>query len=293
MPKPPEFNADIAIFFAGANPLYAEFSEIRNWLTTRAIAFKAIDALADPVLSPLLATEAAQSLLPVLYANGRMLGRNSLEPMLRNPEQLEIWLHAPPCRKIPQFWATSRSVEALRQTQVGAGHRLRLSISAEFEHELQVEEAREYDWVVDFGGVKLAVDPLSMARADGVTLDWLSQGEAHGFMFDNPNSASGLHRLASKALEEWLESPNPPLVIDVRTEAEFLDGRLPEARLLDPTLVEALSALDRNTALVFYCNNGVRSLSTARRYGDLGFFRVAALEGGLEAWKRHFEPQSP
>jgi len=44
-----------------------------------------------------------------------------------------------------------------------------------------------------------------------------------------------------------MEGPNPPLVIDARTEQEYNDERISGARLLDASLLDALQLLDRRT----------------------------------------------
>jgi len=292
-PKLGEPSTNIVVFFAGRTPLTPEVKPLLDWLTEREIDFECIDALGDPVLAPLLEAESSKQLLPVLYAGGQLLRGPSLWPMIRNPGQLETWLSAPLRQKIPAIEASRRAIEELRRARTGDKHRVRLSISPDWEHELNVQEARSYDWVITFDEVEFGIDPMSLARADGVDIDWLTNDDVQGFVFKNPNSMLGLQRLSSEDFDTLLRGARPPILIDTRTEAEFLGGRIPRARLLDITLVEALSSLDRSAPLAFYCNNGVRSLSVARRYGDLGFIRVAALEGGIEAWNRHFGGSGP
>ena len=279
------FSGEIVVFFAGSDPLPTESQTLFEWLQLRGIRYNAIDVLTDPTLAPLAESASATPWLPMLSANGRVIGQSSLSALLGNPRAFETWLHAPLCRKIPNIWATREAVQ-----QLGAhGKKLRLAISADMSHELSIEAARDAEWVVGFGDVELALDALSLARADGIVIRWVEAEQVQGFVFDNPNEALGVRRIRSEQLAAWLESEAPPLLIDVRSEAEYHDGRIAGARRLDAVLAQALTSLDRSTPIALYCNNGVRSTSTARRYGELGFLDVVALEGGLEAWRHHFE----
>ena len=51
-----------------------------------------------------------------------------------------------------------------------------------------------------------------------------------------------------------------------------------------------MSALPKDTRLVFYCHTGVRSLSAAEHFRAEGFTDVHNLEGGIDAWSREVDP---
>lgn len=44
------------------------------------------------------------------------------------------------------------------------------------------------DTVVEFGGIKVFIDPESAPKLDGVTVDFLDSMEGSGFKFENPNA---------------------------------------------------------------------------------------------------------
>ena len=280
------FSGDIVVFVAGADPLDEHTQTLFGWLREREIPYITIDVLSDADLGPKVESAAATRLLPILSANGRLIGKGSLEVLLRHPEALDAWLHAPLCRKIPKIWATGEAILELERQSSEHGKPLRLAISEHMRPELTLEAAHEGDWVLELGGVKIALDVLSLARADGVVIRWLSTEPTQGFVLENPNEEKGVRRIRGEQLAAYLESDDPPLLIDVRPEEEFLDSQIAGARRLDATLVEALTALDRSTPLAFYCENGFRSTSAARRYCELGFVDVVALDGGIQAWKR-------
>lgn len=90
-------------------------------------------------------------------------------------------------------------------------------------------------------------------------------------------------------LGTMLASPQPPLVLDVRSQAtrQMDDRVIPGARLVDlQRLDEALADVPPETALVIYCAcpNEVSAARAARQLSDRGFRRVHPLRGGVEAW---------
>jgi iron-sulfur cluster assembly accessory protein len=51
-------------------------------------------------------------------------------------------------------------------------------------------EAKKNDTVIEFGDIKVFVDPLSAPLLAGVTVDFLDSMEGSGFKFENPNASS-------------------------------------------------------------------------------------------------------
>jgi iron-sulfur cluster assembly accessory protein len=72
---------------------------------------------------------------------------------------------------------------------------LRIAISgggcSGFQYGMSLEEAQnEDDTIVEFGAVKLLVDPLSAPLLEGVTVDFVDSLNGSGFKFDNPNASA-------------------------------------------------------------------------------------------------------
>ena len=109
---------------------------------------------------------------------------------------------------------------------------------------------------------------------------------------DKPTCDFGLRRIDCQTLAEWLDGSAPPLLVDVRTEREYLEERIAGARLLNEIMLEAISLLDRRTPLAFYCNNGVRSMCVASHHLELAFTDVSVLSGGMAVWKHQFGQQN-
>ena len=78
-------------------------------------------------------------------------------------------------------------------------------------------------------------------------------------------------------------------ILDVRTLAEYQQGYISGAKLLDsasPYLDEDLAKLERNAMYIVYCRSGRRSLDVAEKMEKLGFFHVYDLEGGILQWTK-------
>ena len=72
---------------------------------------------------------------------------------------------------------------------------LRIAISgggcAGFQYGMSLEEAKnDDDLELEFGSVKLLVDPLSAPLLEGVTVDFVDSLTGSGFKFENPNASS-------------------------------------------------------------------------------------------------------
>lgn len=90
----------------------------------------------------------------------------------------------------------------------------------------------------------------------------------------------------SAALAHELEQPTGPLLLDVRTPAEYRVSHLPGARFVNyATLAnEQFVGLDRQRPVVVYCSVGCRSERLGEHLHSLGFTHVSNLYGGLFEW---------
>ena len=78
------------------------------------------------------------------------------------------------------------------------------------------------------------------------------------------------------------------VVIDVRTNEEYNQGHLEDAKLYNyqsDNFNAEINELDRDKAYLIYCHSGNRSSKAAAVMNDLGFKTVYNMEGGISAWK--------
>jgi len=96
---------------------------------------------------------------------------------------------------------------------------------------------------------------------------------------------------------ELLDSPAPPLLVDVREPDEWSEGHLPGAVHVPRGNLESRierAAPDRAQPIVLYCQAGNRSAFAAKTLEELGYENVVSLSGGYTDWKRNgFPTQLP
>jgi len=77
-------------------------------------------------------------------------------------------------------------------------------------------------------------------------------------------------------------------VLDLREAEAYKSGHLPGAKHIDvaglTAAIEKLK-LDRNNPLILVCEAGTHSRKAIAEVKKLGFVEVAALDGGVQAWK--------
>ncbi len=97
-----------------------------------------------------------------------------------------------------------------------------------------------------------------------------------------PELVRRIERITAATLLEQLEEPDPPLVLDVRTESEHEAGRIePSLNIPLGRLAGLLDELPRARPIVVHCSSGYRSSIAASLLQQNGF-AVTDLVGGLE-----------
>jgi glyoxylase-like metal-dependent hydrolase (beta-lactamase superfamily II)/rhodanese-related sulfurtransferase len=145
-----------------------------------------------------------------------------------------------------------------------------------------LEQARPIVLVAEPGREQEAAIRLGRIGFDSVA-GYLDRGMQA--LEPRPDLVGRIERMTAATLAERLAAPEPPLVLDVRTEREWreqrLDGSLnvPLARLL-----ERLDELPRDRRLVVHCATGYRSAIAASLLRREGFDAIADLVGGIAAW---------
>ena len=77
------------------------------------------------------------------------------------------------------------------------------------------------------------------------------------------------------------------VIIDVRTPAEYTDGHIENAVLVDYNSAdfrEEISQYDRNKKYLIYCRTGRRSAGARDIMEELGFQYIYHMDGGITEW---------
>ncbi|MDQ3621420.1 MAG: rhodanese-like domain-containing protein [Verrucomicrobiota bacterium] len=95
-------------------------------------------------------------------------------------------------------------------------------------------------------------------------------------------------------LSAWLKDGRKPqpVLLDVRTKAEFDVSHLPGARRVDPEAkaADVLPVLEKDRPVVTYCSVGYRSSAMADRLRKAGVTQVSNLEGSIFQWANEGRP---
>ena len=107
----------------------------------------------------------------------------------------------------------------------------------------------------------------------------------------------GVRTISVDVLAGWLNSTEPPRLIDVLSRAHFERAHLPGAENIPRAELPARApreiALDE--AVVVYCADRLcrESCHAAVILAELGYRQVYDFEGGLAEWRRHGLPLAP
>jgi hydroxyacylglutathione hydrolase len=100
-----------------------------------------------------------------------------------------------------------------------------------------------------------------------------------------PELIERTERITAATLAEQLRDSDPPLVLDVRTEQEWRDGRI--GRSLNIPLGQLTQRVDevpRDRRIVVHCGSGYRSSIAASILRRAGVSDLSDMVGGFEAW---------
>ena len=92
--------------------------------------------------------------------------------------------------------------------------------------------------------------------------------------------------LSQKQWTEQMANQDNAIIIDVRTPAEWAEGIIPNAMMIDiysgQEFVNQLTALeDKDANYYVYCRSGVRSHQACSLMNELGFTNAFNLSGGI------------
>jgi phage shock protein E len=94
--------------------------------------------------------------------------------------------------------------------------------------------------------------------------------------------------ITARALLDRIESGTAPVILDVRSRAEFESGHVPGARHVPfwriSRRIRELS-VRADAELVVYCGHGPRAFLAARALRRRGFTRITYLDGHFSKWR--------
>ncbi len=91
--------------------------------------------------------------------------------------------------------------------------------------------------------------------------------------------------------EQWskeVDQDKDAVVLDVRTEEEFIEGYIPSAKNIDiykgQGFLDEVNQLDKSKNYYVYCRSGARSAQACALMNQQGFENAYNLMGGITEW---------
>ncbi len=90
-------------------------------------------------------------------------------------------------------------------------------------------------------------------------------------------------------LYQQLQNNTVPLVIDVREPFEHEHENIGGTLIPLNEIIQQAPTLPKNVPIIVYCKKGIRSqIAIQKLEAKYGFTNLFNLDGGIEAWKKHY-----
>ncbi|MFO0946365.1 MAG: rhodanese-like domain-containing protein [Planctomycetota bacterium] len=110
-------------------------------------------------------------------------------------------------------------------------------------------------------------------------------GDGMAALENRPELLRRIPRITAATLAELLAEPNPPYVLDVRSEKEWQSGHVDGSHNIPLNrLRERISEVPANRPVIVHCEGGYRSAIGASLLAEAGRSNVTDLVGGYKAW---------
>jgi len=288
----------VVLFMKGTRsfPQCGFSASVVNILNTLIPKYTTVNILSDAAIRTGMKEYSDWPTFPQLFVNGEFLGGADIVRQMHESGDLEKKLGglvAP--AKAPAVTVSARAGKELSEAlkEGGAGDVIHLTITAAWEHQLDIGPKEAGDVTIESGGITLQLDRASASRAGGVTIDFIEAADGAGFKIDNPNRPATVKEVAPKEVKALLDSGKLQHLYDVRTDKERGIAKIAAARQLDDATMASIEALPKDTPLAFHCHHGGRSRGAAEHFLKLGFKNVYNMAGGIEAWSRDVDPSVP
>ena len=254
--------------------------------------YKTINVLTDPDIRSGIKEYSNWPTIPQLYVRGEFIGGCDIIREMHQAGELHTTLGVTVTPPAPPTITVTDAARAALRDAIGesAGDVIHLSISDNFQHNLELGPTNATSVAVDLEGLTFSFDTVSAERAEGMSIDYVEGPEGAGFKIDNPNAPAKVTPISAQELKDKLASGQCAELFDVRTPAERDIATIADARLLDDEAMAYIDGLDKQTPLAFYCHHGMRSRSAAEHFVSKGFREVYNLTGGIDAWAQTVDP---
>ncbi len=270
--------------------------EILDYVLPSGTNYGAVDVLSNPAIREGIKEFSNWPTIPQLYAKGEFIGGcDIIKEMFSTGEIYEVFGLAKPEIVTPTITITDSAAEKIREAMAGQeGQCLAMQIDASFQNSMRfVPDGEDQGGVkVESNGIGIVFDPMSVRRADGLSIDYAKSDEGEGFTVDNPNAPAPPKNISVQDLKAALDAGSIEL-FDVRAPEERETAVIKASRVMDGEAEQYILSLDLDTPLYFICHHGSRSLEAANYFRSQGFRNIANVQGGIDAWSQEIDPSIP
>jgi len=261
------------------------------------VEFAHVDVLLDSEMREGIKLYGNWPTIPQLYVDGELIGGSDIILQMADSGELATLFGLPaPDRTPPNITITPAAAEKLKGAlNQSPGSVVRLHIDAQFQPNFQFAPLDNNAIAVEMAGLRVQFDPASARRADGSTIDWVSDLRGEGLAVENPHAPG-----AQSVPQINLQSAAQQIAAGTLT---LVDVRPPEERALasvkapfetfDGDNRARLENLPKDTRLAFMCHGGGRASRATQAFRQLGFSRVYNLTGGILAWAEQIDHSVP
>lgn len=258
--------------------------------------YTTVNVLADPRMREGIKTFSSWPTIPQLYVKTKFIGGSDIiREMTKSGELSDVLGKGPIELVTPEVTLTKAAEAAFLRFWEAEGDTeepvVRLTIGADWDPLLDLDPERDGDVSVEDSELRLVMTRSTARRANGVVIDFVERGGEMGFKVDNPSRPPMVKQLGVTDLKGWIDSGKPHLLVDVRTADERSTAKIEPSVHLDGSFRGTMDDLDRDQAIVFFCHHGSRSQQAANHFLNTGFRDVYNLQGGIDAWSIHVDPE--
>ena len=204
--------------------------------------YHTVDVLSAPEIRDGIKTFSSWPTIPQLYVKGEFVGGCDIVQEMMGTGELYDALGLERVEVVPpNVVVTAPAAQALGQATAehgGGGRELHLSVDATFQSHLSIAPRTPADVEAVITGsdanLTILLDPMSAARAEGVTIDVTDTPNGQAFRVDNPN-APRVQQVSVGQLKDWIDEGMAMELLDVRTPEERAIAAIPGAVLLNET----------------------------------------------------------
>jgi len=150
--------------------------------------YHTVDVLSRPEIRDGIKEYTQWPTVPQLYVNGEFVGGcDIISEMAGTGELYETLGVELPEVSQPSIEIKDQARDVFADAPCADEQGIRLTISKDFQYQLGVGPINTTDFQVTSNGITLTIDRISATRADGLTIDFETDGGQSGFRVKNPN----------------------------------------------------------------------------------------------------------